>query len=102
MFKVSQFVKKASSLHFASARGVSAFNKVCNSVDEALRDVKDGQTILSGGFGICGIPENLIEGVRQKGVKNLTLISNNCGKHFSTFNILKRKQESMILVWDFY
>lgn len=46
---------------------------------EALSDVKDGSTILMGGFGLCGIPENLILALREKGVKNLTCISNNAG-----------------------
>ena len=39
----------------------------------------DGMTIMSGGFGLCGIPENLIAAIRDHGVKNLTVISNNCG-----------------------
>ena len=39
----------------------------------------DGMTIMSGGFGVCGIPENLIAAIREAGVKNLTVISNNCG-----------------------
>jgi 3-oxoacid CoA-transferase subunit A len=41
--------------------------------------IKDGMTIMSGGFGLCGIPETLIEAVRDSGAKNLTIISNNCG-----------------------
>ena len=41
--------------------------------------IKDGMTIMSGGFGLCGIPESLIEAVRDSGAKNLTVISNNCG-----------------------
>jgi 3-oxoacid CoA-transferase subunit A len=41
--------------------------------------IKDGMTIMSGGFGLCGIPEALIEAVRDSGAKNLTVISNNCG-----------------------
>lgn len=39
----------------------------------------DGMTIMAGGFGLCGIPENLIEAIKQSGVKNITVISNNCG-----------------------
>ena len=39
----------------------------------------DGMTIMAGGFGLCGIPENLIAAIRANGVKNLTVISNNCG-----------------------
>jgi 3-oxoacid CoA-transferase subunit A len=54
-------------------------NKVVSSAEEAIRDVNDGATILVGGFGLCGIPETLIEALARKGVKNLTTISNNAG-----------------------
>ncbi len=54
-------------------------NKVVASADEAIRDITDGSTILVGGFGLCGIPENLIEALVRKGVKNLTTVSNNAG-----------------------
>jgi len=54
-------------------------NKVVANADEAIRDVKDGAVIMSGGFGLCGNPENLIAALHRKGVKNLTIISNNCG-----------------------
>jgi 3-oxoacid CoA-transferase subunit A len=54
-------------------------NKVVNSADEAIRDIPDGATIMVGGFGLCGIPENLIAALVRKGVKNLTTISNNVG-----------------------
>ncbi|PYR95807.1 MAG: succinyl-CoA--3-ketoacid-CoA transferase, partial [Acidobacteria bacterium] len=46
---------------------------------DAIADVQDGATIMMGGFGLCGIPENLISAIREKGVKNLTIISNNAG-----------------------
>ena len=46
---------------------------------EAIRDVKDGASILAGGFGLCGVPENLIAALAEKGVRNLTVISNNAG-----------------------
>jgi len=49
------------------------------SADSALADLRDGMTILMGGFGLCGIPENLIEAVRRKGTKDLTIVSNNAG-----------------------
>jgi 3-oxoacid CoA-transferase subunit A len=49
------------------------------SPDEALRNLRDGMTILMGGFGLCGIPESLIEAVRRKGTKDLTIVSNNAG-----------------------
>ncbi len=54
-------------------------NKVFPSVAEALFDLTDGATIMAGGFGLCGIPENLIRAIRDKGVKDLTFISNNAG-----------------------
>jgi 3-oxoacid CoA-transferase subunit A len=54
-------------------------NKVVSSAEEAIRDVFDGATIMVGGFGLCGIPENLIRALVKKGVKNLTTISNNVG-----------------------
>jgi 3-oxoacid CoA-transferase subunit A len=46
---------------------------------EAISDVQDGATIMLGGFGLCGIPEKLIDALREKGTKNLTIISNNAG-----------------------
>ncbi len=54
-------------------------NKVYANADEAVADIPDGITLMSGGFGLCGNPENLIEALHRKGVKNLTIISNNCG-----------------------
>jgi 3-oxoacid CoA-transferase subunit A len=54
-------------------------NKVVASADEAIRDIPDGATIMIGGFGLCGIPENLIRALVRKGVKNLHTISNNVG-----------------------
>ena len=56
-----------------------AMNKVVANSDEAIRDIPDGATIMLGGFGLCGIPENLIRALVRKGVKNLTTISNNMG-----------------------
>jgi 3-oxoacid CoA-transferase subunit A len=49
------------------------------SADAAIAKLTDGATILIGGFGLCGIPENLIAAVRRKGTKNLTIVSNNAG-----------------------
>jgi 3-oxoacid CoA-transferase subunit A len=54
-------------------------NKAIATADEAIRDVFDGATIMVGGFGLCGIPENLIRALVRKGAKNLTTISNNVG-----------------------
>jgi 3-oxoacid CoA-transferase A subunit len=49
------------------------------SADVAIEKIHDGATILMGGFGLCGIPENLIAAVRRKGTKDLTIVSNNAG-----------------------
>jgi 3-oxoacid CoA-transferase subunit A len=54
-------------------------NKVVAGADEAIRDIPDGATIMIGGFGLCGIPENLILALVRKGTKGLTTISNNVG-----------------------
>src|SRR3974390_1501342 len=54
-------------------------NKVVASAEEAIADVFDGATIMVGGFGLCGMPENLIRALAAKGTKNLTTISNNAG-----------------------
>jgi 3-oxoacid CoA-transferase subunit A len=54
-------------------------NKLVANADGAVKDIFDGATIMVGGFGLCGIPENLIRALVRKGVKNLTTISNNVG-----------------------
>jgi 3-oxoacid CoA-transferase subunit A len=54
-------------------------DKRISSADAAIENLTDGATILMGGFGLCGIPENLIAAVRRKGTKNLTIVSNNAG-----------------------
>jgi 3-oxoacid CoA-transferase subunit A len=53
--------------------------KVVANADEAVRDIPDGAIVMVGGFGLCGIPENLIRALARLGVKNLTTISNNVG-----------------------
>jgi 3-oxoacid CoA-transferase subunit A len=53
--------------------------KVVASADEAVGDVPDGATLVVGGFGLCGIPENLIAALVRRGVRDLTVVSNNCG-----------------------
>ena len=58
---------------------MSGFNKVVDSYEMALEGLSDGMTVLAGGFGLCGIPENLINEVKRLGVKDLTVVSNNCG-----------------------
>jgi 3-oxoacid CoA-transferase subunit A len=54
-------------------------NKVVANADQAIQDVFDGATIMVGGFGLCGMPENLIRALARRGTKNLTTISNNAG-----------------------
>ncbi len=54
-------------------------NKVFSSAEEAIKDIPDGATLLVGGFGLVGIPENLIEALRKQQTKKLTCVSNNCG-----------------------
>ena len=68
--------------------------KICNSAEEALKDIiKDDMLILAGGFGLCGIPENLIDGILKSGAKGLTVASNNCGvDNFGLGLLLQTKQ----------
>ena len=54
-------------------------NKIYQNAESAIHDIQDGQTLMLGGFGLCGIPENSIAALVRKGVKNLTCISNNAG-----------------------
>ena len=54
-------------------------NKICETADAAIADITDGATLVVGGFGLCGNPENLIAAVHRKGVRQLTVVSNNCG-----------------------
>jgi 3-oxoacid CoA-transferase subunit A len=68
-------------------------NKIVESVEAALEGVGDGATIMSGGFGLCGNPENLIEGLLKKGVKNLTVISNNCGTTDKGLGVLLQSRQ---------
>src|SRR5215216_973082 len=68
-------------------------NKVFPNAHEALHDIKDGAILMLGGFGLCGIPENSINTLVRKGVKNLTCISNNAGvDDFGLGLLLKTKQ----------
>ncbi|WP_240421287.1 CoA transferase subunit A [Paenibacillus periandrae] len=66
---------------------------ILNSFAEAVEDIQDGATIMVGGFGLVGIPENLILALTMKGVKDLTVISNNCGvDDWGLGLLLKNKQ----------
>jgi 3-oxoacid CoA-transferase subunit A len=68
-------------------------NKVFKDAKDAIHDIYDGSVIMLGGFGLCGIPENAIDALEAKGVKNLTCISNNAGvDDFGIGLLLKKKQ----------
>jgi 3-oxoacid CoA-transferase subunit A len=68
-------------------------NKVVVNADEAVKDIQSGMTLMLGGFGLCGIPENCITALVNKGVTNLTCISNNAGvDDFGLGLLLKKKQ----------
>lgn len=58
---------------------MAGFDKVVNSYEEAMAGLTDNMTVIAGGFGLCGIAENLIAEIKRKGTKGLTLVSNNCG-----------------------
>ncbi len=58
---------------------MAGFDKRVSSYAEALEGLQDGMTVLAGGFGLCGIPENLIAEIKRKGTRDLTVVSNNCG-----------------------
>ena len=68
-------------------------NKIYKDATQAIEDIHDGATILLGGFGLCGIPENCITALVSKGVNNLTCISNNAGvDDFGIGLMLQKKQ----------
>ena len=68
-------------------------NKIYKNAEEAIYDLKDNVTIMLGGFGLCGIPENLISALVNRGTKNLTCISNNAGvDDFGIGLLLKKRQ----------
>lgn len=68
-------------------------NKVFTSFDEAVADIDDGATLAVGGFGLCGIPEKLIGALEKKGVKQLTVASNNCGVDDWGLGLLLRNKQ---------
>jgi len=68
-------------------------NKVVDHISDALKGIEDGMTIMLGGFGLCGIPENSIKELVKMGTKNLTCISNNAGvDDYGLGLLLQRKQ----------
>ena len=68
-------------------------NKVIRDATQAVSDIGDGATIMMGGFGLCGIPENLIQALRDQGARDLTVISNNAGIDAFGIGILLEKRQ---------
>ncbi len=67
--------------------------KIISGAKEAVMNIPDGATIMIGGFGLCGIPENLIAAVHDKGIRDLTIISNNAGVDDFGIGILLQKRQ---------
>jgi len=72
---------------------MAGFNKLVTTYAEALAGLKDDMTLIAGGFGLCGIPENLIKEIKRKGTKGLTVISNNCGTDEYGLGILLKDRQ---------
>ncbi len=68
-------------------------NKVFESAAAAIADMPSGVSIMSGGFGLCGNPENLIKAIHSKGVNDLTIISNNCGTDWQGLGVLLQNKQ---------
>lgn len=80
-------------VNFATIKYCYQMNKVVENADEAIKNITDGMTLLLGGFGLCGIPENCIAAMVKKGINNLTCISNNAGvDDFGIGLMLQQKQ----------
>ncbi|MGY2462353.1 succinyl-CoA--3-ketoacid-CoA transferase [Vreelandella sulfidaeris] len=77
---------------------MAGFDKRVASYEEAMEGIESGMTVIAGGFGLCGIPENLIAEIKRRGVKDLTVVSNNCGVDgFGLGLLLEDRQISKIL-----
>lgn len=77
---------------------MAGFNKVVASYKEAMAGLIDGMTVIAGGFGLCGIPEGLIAQIKDMGVTDLTVVSNNCGVDgFGLGLLLEDKQISKMV-----
>ena len=91
MLRISNRLDKG--LLFSSARNFASSQKVYASAAEATKDIKDGQTLLIGGFGVCGVPQSLIKSLEQQGPKNLICVSNNAGiEDYGLGLLLKNRQ----------
>ncbi|NIB45188.1 CoA transferase subunit A [Pseudomaricurvus alkylphenolicus] len=72
---------------------MAGFDKVVSCYEEAMQGLEDGMTVIAGGFGLCGIPENLITEIQRRGTRELTIVSNNCGvDDFGLGLLLKDRQ----------
>ncbi|BBI51312.1 hypothetical protein HORIV_37330 [Vreelandella olivaria] len=77
---------------------MAGFDKRVASYEEAMEGIESGMTVIAGGFGLCGIPENLIAEIKRRGVNDLTVVSNNCGVDgFGLGILLEDRQISKIL-----
>ena len=72
---------------------MSGFDKVVNNYAQAMEGLTDGMTILAGGIGLCGIPENLINEIKRRGTSELTIVSNNCGVDGFGLGVLLEDQQ---------
>ncbi len=72
---------------------MAGFDKVVGSYEEAMVGLEDGMTIIAGGFGLCGIPENLIAEIKRKGCNDLTIVANNCGTDDYGLGILLKDKQ---------
>lgn len=68
------------SIQILSCKYSTQRKKIYENASEAVKDIPDGAKLLVGGFGLCGIPENLIAALLQQGSKDLTVVSNNAGR----------------------
>jgi len=77
---------------------MAGFNKVVTDYSEILYGLKDGMTVVAGGFGLCGIPQGLIDEIKRKGTRDLTVVSNNCGttEHGLGVLLINRQIKKMI------
>ncbi len=81
---------------------MAGLDKVVSTYEEALEGLQDDMTLLAGGFGLCGIPENLINEIVRKGTKGLTVYSNNCGVDDFGLGLLLHERQIkkwLVLMW---
>jgi len=76
-------------------------NKVLSSIDEAVADISDGARIMFGGFGGAGFPNNLIQALVRKGVKNITAVSNNCGTREGELGLMFKNNQIKHVIASF-